>query len=387
MSNNNSLLPGTVVEFLSGSTQETLKKKSTVIYSITIIVFLAGLISCVFIKLQISVQSSALIRPTAEISSIKSLVNGRLKESFVKENKLVTKGEPLFIIESEILTEKERTTGTKISEVKKFIHDYKIILQENPEVKYLQTPLLQQSVISYRQKLFDLKTRLNKAKTDFDRNNKLHSQKVIADLDFENFQFELDKATNELDLANQTQLSQWQSDLRTYEKELLELEGELAQIKKEKENLTIKSPVSGSVQNFSGLYPGSLILANQDLVKISPDTSLLVEAYIKPNDIGLIRQNMVARFQVDAFNYNQWGIATGKVWEISNDIHIINDKPFFKAKCTLDANYLQLKNGYKGYFKKGMTLQARFIVTERTLWQLLYDKVDDWVNPNTYAQL
>jgi HlyD family secretion protein len=29
-----------------------------------------------------------------------------------------------------------------------------------------------------------------------------------------------------------------------------------------------------------------------------------------------------------------------------------------------------------------MTLQARFMVAERTLWQLLYDKVDDWMNPN-----
>jgi HlyD family secretion protein len=28
-----------------------------------------------------------------------------------------------------------------------------------------------------------------------------------------------------------------------------------------------------------------------------------------------------------------------------------------------------------------MTLRARFIVAERSLWQLLYDKVDDWMNP------
>jgi len=41
-----------------------------------------------------------------------------------------------------------------------------------------------------------------------------------------------------------------------------------------------------------------------------------------------------------------------------------------------------LKNGYEGKLKKGVTLQARFVVTERSLWQLLYDKVDDWVNPN-----
>jgi HlyD family secretion protein len=91
---------------------------------------------------------------------------------------------------------------------------------------------------------------------------------------------------------------------------------------------------------------------------------------------------MAARFQVNAFNYNQWGLANGKVIDISNDIHFIDEKPMFKVKCKLDYNYLQLKNGYKGYLKKGMTLQARFQITERTLWQLLYDKVDDWMNPN-----
>jgi HlyD family secretion protein len=29
-----------------------------------------------------------------------------------------------------------------------------------------------------------------------------------------------------------------------------------------------------------------------------------------------------------------------------------------------------------------MTLQARFSIAERSLWQLLYDKADDWLNPN-----
>jgi HlyD family secretion protein len=380
------LIPGEIVELLSDTAQVELRKKSNFIYIITLITFFAAIISSVFIKVQVSVKSSALIRPTVEISSIKSLVNGRLKESFIHENKAVAKGAPLFIIESETLAEREKNIQAMISEAKKFIRDYKILLAGTSKMDRLQTPLLQQSFLSYKQKLFDLNTRFNKASADFDRNKKLHNQKVIADLDFENFKFELDKATNDLETANQTQLSQWQGELREYEKELLELDGQLAQVTKEKENLIIRSPIAGNIQSLSGLYPGSLVFTNQDLVRVSPDTSMLVEAYVNPNDIGLVQKDMPARFQVDAFNYNQWGLATGKVTEISNDIHLVNDKPFFKVRCTLDADHLELKNGYKGYFKKGMTLQARFLVTERTLWQLLYDKVDDWVNPNTYIQ-
>ena len=48
----------------------------------------------------------------------------------------------------------------------------------------------------------------------------------------------------------------------------------------------------------------------------------------------------------------------------------------------MDNNYLQLKNGYKGNINKGMTLTTRFHLTDRTLWQLLFDRVDDWFNPN-----
>lgn len=34
-----------------------------------------------------------------------------------------------------------------------------------------------------------------------------------------------------------------------------------------------------------------------------------------------------------------------------------------------------------------MTFTARFTVAERSLYQLLYDKVDDWVNPNVTGKI
>jgi HlyD family secretion protein len=85
---------------------------------------------------------------------------------------------------------------------------------------------------------------------------------------------------------------------------------------------------------------------------------------------------------LDAFNYNQWGLASGKVNEISKDIININEQPVFRVRCSLDTRFLQLKNGYRGNLKKGMTLTGRFYLTDRSLWQLLFDKIDDWMNPN-----
>lgn len=225
-----------------------------------------------------------------------------------------------------------------------------------------------------------------KAKVDYDRNKKLYEQKVIAAVDFENFQFELDKSRSEIELLKQGQLSQWQQELRKFEEELAYLDTQLAQTQKEIESLYIKASVGGTIQNLTGVYPGSAVFAGQELAVISPDTELLAEVYVSPNDIGLLRPGMDVRMQVGAFNYNQWGLLNGKVKEISNDIQIMDNRPMFEVRCSLEKEYLTLKNGYKGNLKKGMTLQARFVVTKRSLWQLLYDKADDWLNPNIIAE-
>ena len=75
-------------------------------------------------------------------------------------------------------------------------------------------------------------------------------------------------------------------------------------------------------------------------------------------------------------------MATGKIVDIGKDIELINETPIFKIRCKVDQKYLTLKNNFKGNIKKGMTFNARFKLTERTLFQLLYDKVDDWLNPS-----
>lgn len=86
-------------------------------------------------------------------------------------------------------------------------------------------------------------------------------------------------------------------------------------------------------------------------------------------------------YQIDAYNYNQWGTALGEILSIGKDVISINNKPFFKVKCQIDQKYLTLENGVKGRLKKGMTLTAQFILAERSLYDLLYDGVNDWLNP------
>ncbi|MBK7649567.1 MAG: HlyD family efflux transporter periplasmic adaptor subunit [Flammeovirgaceae bacterium] len=279
-----------------------------------------------------------------------------MKEVFIQENSLVKKDQLLFSVQSPILEEKERFLLTKIEETNIFLNDVGILTKNSQQtvkgIAQLETTFYRQSYSDYLEKLNDRQVRFLKVKQDYDRNKKLFDQQVIAAAEFENYSFEFEKAKNEIELLKQSQLSTWQQELRNYEKEANDYQNQLAQVEKEKDNLNIRATVSGTIQNLTGVYAGSPVFSNQDLAQISPDTNLIAEVYVSPNDIGLLRTGMEARMQISAFNYNQWGLLLGKIQEISNDIQVINNQPVFKVKCALQQDYLKLKNGYEGKLKR-----------------------------------
>jgi HlyD family secretion protein len=53
----------------------------------------------------------------------------------------------------------------------------------------------------------------------------------------------------------------------------------------------------------------------------------------------------------------------------------------FKVRCELAQRELVLPSGVRGTLRKGMTLQARFLVARRSLLQLLRDDLSSWLDP------
>lgn len=157
---------------------------------------------------------------------------------------------------------------------------------------------------------------------------------------------------------------------------------------KDKDMYFVKSPVSGTLDQFSGIYRGSSIRAGESLAVISPDSTLYFEVYVTPRNIGYLSLGMPVIVQVESFNYNEWGTVSGTVREISSDFMTDSGgNSYYKVKCGMDRDYLQLKNGRTGKLKKGMTVSAHFMITRRSLFDLLYQKMDDWVNPAQYKQV
>lgn len=357
--------------------------KSQILYSTTLCFVAVIFATLPFIKADVSVQSSGIIRTTAEKQILKAPISGIISELSIKENNPVRKGELLIAVEAKSIEKNIELNEHRQQLVSNYIEDLNTLKSGivNGVELSLITPLYQSEWASFEQEKTDLELSIHNKELEYDRKKHLFEKAVISESELQQITFELETEKKRIELLLKSKLNSWQQELDSFEQELLELKNEFSQLIEEKERHYLYAPINGVIQNVVGLSEGSLIYTNEHIAEISTNTSLIAELYVSTRDIGLLKKGMPARFQVDAFDYNQWGSLEGKISEISNDVVVIQKQPVFLVRCILESDYLMLSNGYKGNLKKGMTLQGRFIVTERSLFQLLYDNIDDWLNP------
>jgi len=382
----NQIHPAELIEFTTEAYLPTVSVRSQIIYLSVILAIIAALVALPLIQVEVSVQSSGMIRPTAERNEIRSLIAGTISETFIKENQSIEQGQTVFRLQTDMLDTKIRLNEVQQNEKKLFINDLEKLVALNRENLtlngFLSSALFRQQYEQFRLLLSENQQTQKKRKRELDINKKLLEEKVVAQQEFEDKEFAFQTVQAQSKNIIERQISDWQTALSQYKMTLDELQAQSRQWLKERELYTIKAPISGNVSQLAGKYTGGYIQAGELLGMISPDSNLVVECYVSPKDIGLLQKGMKTRMQMDAFDYNQWGLAEGTVTEIANDLTIgENQQAFFKVKCLLSQDHLVLKNGYQGKLKKGMTLRSHFVVTKRSLFDLLYDKTDDWLNP------
>jgi len=358
---------------------------SQIIYSITVFSIICAICALPFLYVTISIKSFGVIKSNLERIELLAPASGRLLSLNINDNQKVSKGETLLVID-----------GTVAKQQKKMLQNYSESLSlQLADAEYLikvvntkwmsipfypKTGLYNASWQQYRQQLQNATNTSQQAERIYKRYQILHQKNVVTMAEFEQYKFNYEQALSDKEMVNKTYTSQWQIEVNQYKKELEELKIQRAQINEQEKLYSVKSAVNGSIQGLTGVKEGAILYVNQKIGEISPTGILFAFCYIKPSEIGLLKKGQAVRFQIDAFNYNQWGIVNGKVIDISDDTIIQNQEHYFRIKCQLERNYLQLKGGYKGFIKKGMTFTASFILTKRSLYQLLYDKIDDWIN-------
>lgn len=361
--------------------------KSQVIYWVVLAAVTAALIALPFIYVDISVQGSGVVRPVTEKTEIKAAITELVDSVYVREGQQVNKGDILLRFRTNNSDYKITYQTNRLNDFEAHLADLAYLAKGEAPANFC-SPVRRQEYTYFVRRRNELETSLAQAEKEYNRHNNLFNKKVISEEEYEKYYYQYISQQNELASLIQSQLSTWQADLNSYRNQRNEMNTALKQEQKDKDMYIVRSPVAGTIDQFSGIYRGSSIQAGQSLAVISPDSTLCMEVYVTPRNIGFMSIGMPVNVQVESFNYNEWGTLPGKVKDISSDFLTDSQgNSYYKIKCEMERDYLKLKNGRIGRLKKGMTVSAHFMVTRRSLFDLLYQKIDDWANPRQYENV
>lgn len=381
-----SLLPSDFIKNSMDAYIDEQTTKSQKIYWLVLFAVLAAIVSLPFIYVDVSVQDQGIIRPLAEKIELKAPITEFVDSVYAKEGTLLSRGDTL-------LTFRQSNANYKIHYQQGRLKDYQSHLKDLEQLAKGDKPALfysstrQQEYSSFCQQKREYENRLSKATKDHERNKSLFEKKVIAEEEFEGYLYEFEQARHELASFTGNQLSKWQTEKNSYSNSYQEMLSAMQQEIKDKDLYVVTSPVTGTLDQFRAIYNGATVQAGSSLAVISPDSTLYFDVFVSPRNIGYLHVGMPANMQIETFNYNEWGTISGKVQEISSDFFSdpSSGATYYKVKCSMDNDFLMRKNGVTGKLKKGMNVSCHFVITRRSLFDLLYQKMDDWVNPTQYV--
>jgi len=352
----------------------------------------AFFVSLPLIYVDVAVQTRGTFQSALHRNSLMISVGGRLETWNLSENKKVEKGDLLAVVRGEQINLEMAGVEERLILLEDFITDLKSLLNldfANPEILLipLKSNAYQASLMEFQSRISNQTTYVQKLERDFQRAELLFESKSIAFADYDNIDVQYKQALAELDLIRKQKVNLWEQELIDYGNEKTRLRNQLDVYSERLDQYKIIAGTGGTLINVINLNEGDFVHPQQKLAEISPDDTMLAVTYISPADIAFISTGQKVSFQVDAYNYNQWGIAEGKVVEVADDLTLLNEKEAgFLVTSKLDAPSLHLATGQEGIIKKGMTFNGRFVVARRSLFQLLYDKVDNWLNPSVKAK-
>lgn len=355
--------------------------KKNIIYKSVLLFLTIVLISLPFVKVPIFCSSRGIVVPIEMNTQLNSIVNGKVVECLlIKNNQSITKGDTLLIVETEQFDIQKSLYDKQTIDYDTQLNDINNLLNAN--YSKIQTDQYKKELLVMKEKIAQVETQLSLSEKEYKRIFILYEKGVVAKSEYDQYYHNYENLKKQISNIEQQQLLEWQTRKVDIENKLNNLNSESKKLSKQKENYVIIAPSSGRLVNFTGIQKGNFVYQGQIFGEISPENFLVAECLVSTKDIGFINLGQKVKFQIDTYNYNQWGVLEGEVIEIDNNlISKETGEGFFPVVCKIDKNFLQLKNGYCGFVKKGMTFTARFYLVERTIWQLLFDKIDDWFNP------
>ncbi len=191
----------------------------------------------------------------------------------------------------------------------------------------------------------------------------------------------LRRQVNDLQLANQDRVNKFRQDASTdlvrVQNEVTQLDEQIAGRADVLRRTVLTSPVRGLVKNIRANTLGGVVSPGGPIMEIVPlGPRILIEARVKPSEIGFVRVGQTAQIKLNAYDYTLYGGLEGVVEYISPDALGDTERPnapdatYYRALVRAERSDLRAR-GIPLSVMPGMTGSVEVRTGERSVLSFL----------------
>jgi HlyD family secretion protein len=336
------------------------------------------------VQVPITVQANGILRPSIERQEARAAESGIVHSVDARDGERVHAGDTLVMLNGSTVAMRLATSDSNAHAREAELLDLTTLLDAGDALVVahnLRTTYRRQQSREHAAILTELIAREAAEQRETDRLRALLARGFVAPEQLERQDATQRTAQAAVREHLERMRSHWSEAHARIADELRRLSAERAELNDALARHVVVAPVDGTIEMAASLSPGSVLQRGERVATISPNTALIGEALLTARDIALVRRGTAARLMIDALNYREWGAMDAMVTDVADDALLTGEQPMFRVRCRLARDELRLRGGQRATLGKGMTFRARFVVAERSLLQLLFDGVDDWLNP------
>jgi hemolysin D len=255
-------------------------------------------------------------------------------------------------------------------------------LRVNEEILASVGPLVEAGAIGqipYLQQEQEVKNRQTEVNRLIEEEQRLEIAINQAQEEFHNTEVAAREELEERIARNETQIADIDSQLTKTilenEKNLQEVESQMAQLDQTLLYQELKAPVSGTVFNMQANLPGYVANSTEPVLEIVPSDALVARVFITNRDIGFVHLDMPVDVRIDSFPYSEFGDVKGTLTHIGSDALPPDEaNPYYRfpADITLEEQFIVV-NGEPIQLQSGMSLNANIKTRPRRVIMIFAD--------------
>lgn len=383
-------------DFLSGVKEAELAESTpgaTWALYLMLVVVVGALVWAGFARVDEVTRADGRVVPDGRDQIIASLEGGILGKLMVREGALVEQGQPLLQLDPTRVEAAQNEGQAKRLALKATLTRldaessgrplrFAAELQEHKDLVQAETEAYQARRLALDESVGVIQRSLGLIRRELGMSERMADKGLMSEVEV----MRLRRQANELFLQIQERTNRFRQDASS---ELVRVRSELAQLDEQmvvKQDVmrrtTLYSPVRGLVKNIKlgtvgGVVPGGATI--MEIVPIGP--RVLVEARIRPKDVGFVRVGSPATVKLTAYDFYTYGGLSGTVEYLSPDAlgedpknAANSDTTYYRALIRSEVSTLKAK-GKSLSVMPGMTATVEIRTGERSVLQFLLKPV------------